>query len=684
VPQLGAVQLSPNGTWVVYSVTYKDVEANSLTTEWCLQAVSEDGPGGTEVRKLRSDATAVRWHPDGKRLSMIIAPDVGDGAATGGFVLYDLVSGDYDTVKVDRDRPVGRDYVWSPNGNLIAFSTPAKVVTTSIDERQGVPFEGWNTLFVDKGHRLSILNVETSAVQQFPIEEVNVAASSGLTQGAWSPDQRSLVVATDNTPDSMATDTDLLVVDIARTEVRELVTRPGQDARAAWSPDGRWIAFFTHAGEPAYKSGKPALVSADGITLRDFTGQDIPPGRQPRWAPDSRSFVYKSALAMSNRIVRADVGSGLLTVVPMAGDAGNVPYDEDQSFSADLRRLAYLRSSVTTPPELYVVDLDTTAEPEGTPRQLTELSVNFPLGRDVQAEIIQWPSPDGEYIIHGLLLRPESSRDSDAPQPTALFFMGGPSMVRSGFGIEGLNGVLLGLLERGYVVLVPNTRGRSGYGDRLTYGIRDGKSYLRLPYLDAMAGIDKLIADNVADPDRLGVLGHSYGGGLTAYTITQTDRFKAAVVHEGGVLNLVQYYAAPPYIDLPWGVLAYRDMFGVHDSSDPAEQARLLAESSVYNTHRVTTPTLLQYGDRTLANRNPSLLYNGLRYYKVPSALFVYNEGHVFQRPAAIADDLTRTMEWLDHWVRDIPYPNAEREVQYRAYESRDFETQPTSVTQHR
>ena len=333
--------------------------------------------------------------------------------------------------------------------------------------------------------------------------------------------------------------------------------------------------------------------------------------------------------------------------------------------------MAYTRESLTTPPELFIVALDRDGRPAGPPRPITQLSREFPLRTAVRAETLSWPSPDRKFTIHALLLTPASAWAGDklkGPLPTLLNFIGGPSMVRRGFAAEGFGGAQIALAARGYAVLVPNTRGRGGYGDAFQRGIRDGMSNARPPYDDAMAGIDLLIARGIADPAKLGVFGHSYGGFLTEYTVTQTSRFNGAVVHEGHVVEMMnpRYTMFEPGSD---NELLARDLYGVHDPFAPAERARLIADSPGFNANRVKTPTLLQFGIKSGVAESVGLVFfNALRRFNVPSALFIYDEDHVFSRPAAVADDMTRTAEWLDHWVRGIPYPDAARQREYDAW----------------
>jgi dipeptidyl aminopeptidase/acylaminoacyl peptidase len=205
------------------------------------------------------------------------------------------------------------------------------------------------------------------------------------------------------------------------------------------------------------------------------------------------------------------------------------------------------------------------------------------------------------------------------------------------------------MAARGYAVLVPNTRGRGGYGTGFLRGMRDGHSAGRLPFEDAMAGVDLLIERGVSNPNQLGVYGHSYGGYLTSYAITQTQRFKAAVDYEGIAPEWFSLaMVASPGTD--WGLLA-RDLYGIVDPSDPAERARLIAESPGLNMDHVTTPTLLVFGAESLASTAGAPLAALLERFNIPSEFLVYDEGHGFARPAAVADALIQTEAWMDKWV---------------------------------
>lgn len=673
VPAIGSVSLSPDGTWVVYEVTRRSVAANETTNDHKLRRLAPEGD--TAVVSLPAAARAVRWCPNSTCLSMILGGGAAESSRAPGFVRYDVATGTVTSIPVrdiaagagapgERPRIVAmsENYAWSPRGTFVAFTAPL-AEAGGLDPRRGVAQGA-----VERGARagLFLLDVATGIVSQLTPDSLHVARFGGFD---WAPDEHALAVTIDYELDSQGKNTDLVVVDRVSGTVRPLVTRAGMDGTPRWSPDGQWIAFSTHHGERSYQAGWPAVVAASGGPIVALPAETTPMGfGDARWSPDSRAFLYESNVDMAQVLVRADVAER--TAAPLPAPPGHLalPFDSNRSLSADGRRMAFTRESATTPPDLFVIDLNADGGAAGAPRRLTALAPDFALSSLVHTEAVSWPSPDGRFTIHGLLFTPVSARRDGGvarPLPTLLKFIGGPSMVRRGFAADGWYGAHLPLAARGYAVLVPNTRGRQGYGPVFGNAIRDEKHRGRGPLADALAGLDLLVARGIADPAQVGVLGHSYGGYLTAYTITQTARFKGAVIHEG----LPFYLTTKDYFGTQtgaWRELLARDLYGVHNPFDSAERARLIEESPALHAERVRTPTLLLYGSR-VAELDGRPFFHSLRRFNVPSALFVYDEGHVFQRPAAIADDLTRTAEWLDYWVRGIPFPDAERAAEYGA-----------------
>jgi dipeptidyl aminopeptidase/acylaminoacyl peptidase len=214
------------------------------------------------------------------------------------------------------------------------------------------------------------------------------------------------------------------------------------------------------------------------------------------------------------------------------------------------------------------------------------------------------------------------------------------------------HGEMLALAARGYAVFIPNTRGRQGENEAFRRGISDG-NYARLPFEDVMAGVDSLVHRGIADPARLGVMGHSYGGFLTGYAITQTNRFKSAVVYEGGLYSWVTFT-----FSLVPGPDRAKSLDQVHgyqkNPFEPQELKALIDQSPAFHMRCVVTPTLLLAG-RNAYQMRP--MFTGLTWFRIPVEFIGYqNETHAFSHISAEIDYVTRIGAWFDYWLRDMPY----------------------------
>jgi dipeptidyl aminopeptidase/acylaminoacyl peptidase len=679
------VQLSPDGTRVAYSVKRGNVAANELRTQWWLQKITHSGSAVGQPFALKDGVTAVQWCPDSKCLSLL--SPIGANLKQS-FAIFDVrshkiskliartgaKSGDGSSViQVSNVSGWAATYAWSPDGNFIAFEAanpPSQPNRGNLDPRRGVPYDEWN-------RRLSTTDAPVSTTNGLFLFDVRKLSVSRLTppflnvvndgRFSWAPDSQSLAVTVDNQLNSQGTDTDLVIVK-SNGAWRRLVTRPGRDGSPLWSPDGNTIAFITDNGVPNYMGdGWTATISANGGPITIYSsGTSTPIARKiVKWSPNSKSFLFTFYDSMATRLARVDVASRSISLLPLPSSVMALPFDDPRSFSADGRTMAFGRSYVALPPEVYVSKIAPNGEPIGNPRRITAVGNDFPLAGLVRSQIVAWPSTDKKFLIHGLLLTPTPIAEQEqrrAPLPTILYLVGGPDMVRTDFGIYGYEADPLALASHGYAVLVPNTRGRGGYGRSFLHGIRDSQSYLTVPYQDAISGLDSLVTAGIADPNKLGIAGQSYGGNLTEFAIDRTDRFKAAMIKEAVEINRLDLLDPVPLQS--WRALIMNDMLGAGNPFSPAEKARLVDDSVGLHAERIHTPTLLEFGamGHTCTVGRP--LFAWLRAYHVPSALLIYDDGHGIESPSAFADSLVRDMEWMDHWILGVQYPTAQEALQ--------------------
>jgi dipeptidyl aminopeptidase/acylaminoacyl peptidase len=347
----------------------------------------------------------------------------------------------------------------------------------------------------------------------------------------------------------------------------------------------------------------------------------------------------------------------------LGGMESLTPEREMITLGRDGRTVVCARSGISTPPEVYCEDLTSRSKRIATGR-ITRLAQGFPLRDEVSVEDLNWKSTDKAFTIHGLLIRP--ARATTARHLPTVLCLGGdgmsPGMVHRRFRADGMGGAWLALAAQGYAVLVPNTRGRGGYGDAFLAGIRDGGSCIRLPFADAAAGLDHIISLAIADPDRLAVFGDGLGADIAAYALTRHQKFKAAVLHDLSRIHLVDKARVWPRNSWQWR--RARDIFGIDDPEEFAQRSAILEQSALLQADRICTPTLI-IGSMQSHFRAGAALNDCLARVNVPHATFLQLE----DIGATRADKLTRSIEWLDFWVRGIEFPNATRAAEYNAWQ---------------
>ena len=464
----------------------------------------------------------------------------------------------------------------------------------------------------------------------------------GFTVGGfrWSPDGKR--IAFDHAPDPRVESsirTDVSVVEVAGGVVRPLVVQPGPDSDPLWSPDGSWVLFATGDGDPAYYlNSELAKVPAEGgepTVLTDGFDEDA---RAVAWLEDGIRFLALDGTTRS--LYRLDPGSG--EVEPMAMD-GAPPIIGPADYSADGRILAFKGEGIDTLGEIYL--LEAAGE---RPRRLTRMTEQSEGWRVGGREVIEWKSEDGT-AIEGVLLTPEGF-DPSVEHPLLVIIHGGPAWLS--FPARAYTYVypVQQWLEKGAVILMPNYRGSAGYGEAFrSLNVRNlgvGDAW------DVLSGVEHLIGQGFIDPDRVGAMGWSQGGYISAFLTTSSDRF-AAISVGAGISNWMTYYVNTDihpftrhYLQgTPW--------------SDPEIYARTSPMTSINNA---STPTLIQHGelDRRVPTPNAYELYQGLQDLGVPVELVIYKGfGHGINKPRELLGAVWHNWRFFGRWIwgEDVEIP---------------------------
>ena len=481
------------------------------------------------------------------------------------------------------------------------------------------------------------------------------ALSSINSTGDWSPDSKkfAFIVFADG-------NNEVAILDVASGHVERRIKLPGIGAVSAisWSPDGTTLAFATlvqthppHADsmmEREQRNSHLTLYDVASGRARDVYNQqqyDDSPGA-PIWSADSKRIYFTAGDRAYTSVFVFDVASGTYRKIT------NHQLISGVSFSKDGSRAVMTINSPMEPAEVYVGDATF-----ASPRKLTNMHpelANIALG---ETEVLTWKSSDGQEV-EGVLLKPVGYQQGRR-YPLLVEPHGGPTGAHNaGFkASSGSPGQFWA--GRGWATFYPNPRGSTGYGEKFMRGnILDWGGG---DYKDIMTGVDALIAKGVADPEKLAVAGWSYGGYMTSWVISQTQRFKAARMG-AGLSDLESMYGTT---DIPGYIGAFFD--------GPPDKKTLdlyRERSAITYRDRITTPTMIMHGaqDARVPIGQPMELFRALRDKGTPVELWFYpREGHGFSEYYHQIDKMNREYDWIAKYALGTratvtPYTAAERQ----------------------
>jgi dipeptidyl aminopeptidase/acylaminoacyl peptidase len=546
-----------------------------------------------------------------------------------------------------------RNYVWSPDGAEIAYisasiepaavveSGPDEGVASEADEPEWAPvvsdrllFKSRTALSSDLRSHIFIIPVEGGEPRQLTGGEYDEHSID------WSPDGREIVFVSDRSPDPDDVHlNDLWTVTVGDGTIRRLTETAGPEFSPRYSPDGQWIAFLG-ADRPMNTRDSPMetdhlkLIPTAGGPVRNLTLALDRRLVDFAWSGDSEHLIFTAHHEGSIALYRADVRDG--SIHPVVTGEMRIA---DFAVSPTRDRIVYRDETAERGLELHVVNFDGTWH-----RRVTRAQAPFVQNVPVAVSDTFWFESFDGTPVQGWLTRPVPF-DPAGSYPALLEIHGGPHSDR---GYMVYNWPTQAMTERGYAVVQINPRGSIGYGQEFADGtLRDWGGG---DYRDLMAGMDAVLARHSwVDPERLGVLGYSYGGYMTNWVITQTDRFKAALAG-GSLSNLVSFY----------GTSIYHLLVETEFPGEAWENYELLWDRSpLKHVANVTTPTLFVHGDadHDVPIEQAEEMYVALRKLGVEARLVRYPEvGHMLGSKAFF-DLLDRTPAWFDRFLKQERAP---------------------------
>src|SRR6266700_1238499 len=640
-------ELSPDGQWVAYAVRTRMLKDDK--NEQRLWMVSASG--GDPIPMTAEGATSAhpRWSPDGKFLAFLSARNAGKNQVW----LLDRRGGE-----AERLTEVAQgvdDFEWSPDSlRLVLILRDPKPEDLEAatdkdkdkDKEKPAPKPKTPPPFViDRLHfkqdTVGYLDRRRTHLYVFDVSSKKVTqVTSGDfddSEPAWSPESKSLAFTSNrSTPDPDRNyNSDIWVVAADSTDkgahLTQVTTNPGPDRSPAWSPDGKWIAFVTQTDVKAmiYATHHLALVPSTGGEAKVLTLAFDRSVRRPRFSPDGRAIYFIADDDGTQNLCRIAITGGEIAR-PIGGRLSVDSYSlgKDGAIAAQI-------SSLDRSDEIYLSNgSDLTRLTKTNDALISQLRLSKP-------EYVHFKSKDGTAVA-GYLYKPVDYSPGKKV-PTLLNPHGGPVSQYSAsfYHLAQL------YAANGYAVLLPNPRGSSGYGQKFCeaifadWGNRD--------YQDDMAMVDYTVAQGIADPDKLGVGGWSYGGISTNFIITQTNRFKAAITGASEVLYVANY-----------GHDHYQKLWEL-ELGLPWENRALYEKLSPFNkVANITTPTLIMGGeiDWNVPIINSEQLYQALKRHGRSTELIVYpGEYHGFTTPSHVKDRLERYLAWYAHYVKGDPAP---------------------------
>lgn len=625
---VGNPVVSPDGEWVAYVVSSRDLEEDESVSQ--IWMVSTSGGDPIPMTSTETSAGNPQWSPDNKFLSFTAAK--GEDAKSQVWNLNRLGG---EAVQVTNLKQGVSEFEWSPDGSrLLLMATdpkPAELTDDKEDDDKPLPHVVDRMQF--KQDYVGYLDRRRTHIYVYvPGSDEAVQVTTGDfddSQPAWSPDGRSIAFVSDRSDDpDLNYGSDIFVVDVEDHSLTQITAHPGRDYSPTWSPDGESIAYVTSTGPDVGGSAltptKYLATTRVGADERNILTPDLDRNvSNPQYTSNGRRIVFE--LQESGRDIFSSVGAN-------GGDVENMI--ERQASVRDVTMeggaTVISMSLPNQPTELYSYD-------DGDLQRLTNVT-DEALGGVARAEVekLQFNSADGTPI-EAFLVRP-LNYDPDRRYPAILWLHGGPASQFT-FGYSEIAQLYA---ANGYAVIMPNPRGSTGYGSEFAHGTvaEWGKN----DFADVMAAIDHAIEIGIVDENRMGVGGWSYGGILTNYVITQTQRFSAAM--SGASLGLVTANYGHDHYQL-----MYELEFGL-----PWEFPERWIELSPFSkVENITTPTLWMGGalDWNVPIINSEQMYIAMKRLGRETQLVVYpDEHHGIRRPSFQRDRFERWLAWYDHYLK--------------------------------
>jgi dipeptidyl aminopeptidase/acylaminoacyl peptidase len=674
--RLGETAVSPDGKWLAYSVTTVNLDQNTKTAELWVQAIA-----GGEPQKLavaQPNDSGPQFAPDGHSVLFLSGRESGQQIWLADF---DPATGATSNPKKLTAISIGADNaLWSPDGHSVVFTSsvypdcpaisPAdggtgdrcnadrdKALTDSKVKAQiftHLLYRHWNHFTGDKRSHLFLVSVETGGIRDLTPNDSHDVPPFSLGGGggfAFAPDSKELAFTENLDPEpAISTNADIFTLDLTNPAAKpvKVSTSPGGDFNPAYSPDGKYLAWRSQA-RAGYEADKFRLVLYDRTAK---TTKDVLPNfdrwvDEFTWGPDSRRIFFVSSQTGEEPLFIADLDGEFMNS-QLPGEFSDIhPLADGRTIIASITtaqkptEVAVLEYSWTSDRCLLACPLDMAGM-----KPITHLNDRLLSGLELQYMQTFWFEAADKTLLQGFIIRPPAF-DPAKKYPVKFLIHGGPQGAWGDSWSYRWNAELFA--ANGYVVVMINPRGSTGYGQAIVDGVNGdwgGK-----PFTDLMTGLDYAEQHYpFIDKNRECALGASYGGYMANWILGHTDRFKCIVSHDG-MFNAESAYGTTEemwfneweFKGHPW------DYYGKPDSENPFRKW-----SPMLSAKNFKTPTLVVHGqlDYRLDVSEGFQLFDTLQRLKVPSKMLYFpDEGHWVLKPQNARLWYKTVNDWVDQWT---------------------------------
>ena len=638
IGDVGDPQISPDGRWIAYTVTTQDLEKDEASTRiWMVPA---DGGDAIPLSADGEDSSSPRWSPDGKYLGFLTSRDKGKTQ------VWTLFRGGGEAVQQTDAVQNVDSFEWSPDGKrmvLVMKDPKPEELKAREAKEKGEAFEAktpppW--VVTRQQFKVDYVGYLDSRRTHLYVFDLATQKTMQITSGdfddsepAWSADGSRIAFVSNRTDDPDDNyNTDIWVVkadnDDRGANLTRITTNSGPDAAPSWNADGKLIAHTSNAGtdNALYGTNHLAVSSSAGGDSKLLTADLDRMISSPQFSRRGDAIYFLLEDSGEQNLARVSpTGGGIDRLI--SGPRAVIAFHQGPSSA-----IATLVSEPHFPAEVFLFD---NGKSERRSHVNDALLASLELG---EVEEFRFASKDGTEIEAFVVKPPDFS--SRRHYPGILRIHGGPqSQYDFRFHFEGQL-----YAANGYVVVMPNPRGSTGYGQDFCMAI--WQAWGEPDYEDVMGSVDYIVEKGWADPDRLAVTGWSYGGMLTNHVITKTDRFEAAITGASSTLYVANFghdmYQRwwTKELGLPW---------------EP-ESRQLYDKLSPFNkVENVVTPTLILGGkeDWNVPIINSEQLFLALKMLGVPTELVVYpDEFHGIDTPSHAKDLYERYLNWFGRYLK--------------------------------